>query len=226
MTEAWTKEKLSEAVAANNTWTGVLRHLGFKYSGGAIAQAKKKVAEFGLDTSHFKGRRWRDGEYTKPHERTFKPGRKPQGVAIEEHLMQCGDWPFPEGTIMVPIASGTHPSWNAEVDAPTGWEAIHEENVIDWLALLHAARGLGVKYMVMLIWGFRPVEGGAGVGPDEDVEVIAYGNVVGVVVRDEDADDVFRVAGLITEGKLEYDAKTGKLVSKDRKVRVKVEVVK
>ena len=49
----WTREILSEAVAASTNMYGVLRHLGLDAVGGHHSHISRRVREFGIDTSHF-----------------------------------------------------------------------------------------------------------------------------------------------------------------------------
>ncbi|WNO74362.1 HNH endonuclease signature motif containing protein [Streptomyces sp. AM8-1-1] len=60
MAVRYTRERLAEAVAATHGWASLIRYLGLKESGGQRRVLQEKVAELGLDTSHF-GRRsvWR-----------------------------------------------------------------------------------------------------------------------------------------------------------------------
>lgn len=54
------REVLAEAVAASTNWTDLMRRLDLEPSGGRRRALQKKVAGFGLDTSHFKKRSpWR-----------------------------------------------------------------------------------------------------------------------------------------------------------------------
>ncbi|MFE6037689.1 HNH endonuclease signature motif containing protein [Streptomyces sp. NPDC056452] len=60
MSEAYDPARLVPAVAAASNWTDLLRRLGLNESGGRHRVLKEKVAELGLDTSHFKHRSpWR-----------------------------------------------------------------------------------------------------------------------------------------------------------------------
>ena len=51
----YTREMLSEAVAASISMAGVLRHLGLSLNGGAHAHLRRRIDKLGLDTSHFLG---------------------------------------------------------------------------------------------------------------------------------------------------------------------------
>ncbi|MEU8610387.1 helix-turn-helix domain-containing protein [Actinoplanes sp. NPDC048791] len=51
----YTREMLSEAVAASISMAGVLRHLGLPQNGGAHAHLRRRINQFGIETSHFLG---------------------------------------------------------------------------------------------------------------------------------------------------------------------------
>lgn len=59
----YTKECLSEVVSQNTTLIGVIRDLGLKYvSGNLYSHLRKRIAEYGIDTSHMvSGRSWAKG---------------------------------------------------------------------------------------------------------------------------------------------------------------------
>ncbi|MEU1487713.1 HNH endonuclease [Streptomyces sp. NPDC005752] len=60
MSEAYDPAGLATAVAGATNWTDLMRRLGLKKSGGRYRVLKEKVAELGLDTSHFRQRSpWR-----------------------------------------------------------------------------------------------------------------------------------------------------------------------
>ncbi|MCX2971471.1 MULTISPECIES: HNH endonuclease signature motif containing protein [Streptomyces] len=52
----YVREKLAAAVARSTTWSGVLRALGFRPSGGRRRTVQRRVAEYGISTAHFAGR--------------------------------------------------------------------------------------------------------------------------------------------------------------------------
>ncbi|HET6299207.1 MAG TPA: group I intron-associated PD-(D/E)XK endonuclease [Kribbella sp.] len=60
----WTDEQLTDAIASQRSWHGVLRALGFAAtSGNALRTVKRVAQELELDTSHFTGqRRWTDSQ--------------------------------------------------------------------------------------------------------------------------------------------------------------------
>lgn len=51
----YTREMLSEAVAASTSMAAVLRHFGLRQTGGAHAHLRRRITKLGLDTSHFLG---------------------------------------------------------------------------------------------------------------------------------------------------------------------------
>jgi hypothetical protein len=54
----YTREELAAAVAASRSWRGVLRALGRPAtSAGSQRAVRRRVAEFGIDHSHFTGQR-------------------------------------------------------------------------------------------------------------------------------------------------------------------------
>jgi hypothetical protein len=59
---AWTDDQLRSAVAAQRSWRGVIRQLGFNPASSSMRRSlQKHAARLGLDTSHFTGnRRWGD----------------------------------------------------------------------------------------------------------------------------------------------------------------------
>jgi predicted RNA-binding Zn-ribbon protein involved in translation (DUF1610 family) len=49
----YTREMLTEAVAASTSMSEVLRHLGLPMNGGAHAHLRRRIERFGIDKSHF-----------------------------------------------------------------------------------------------------------------------------------------------------------------------------
>lgn len=60
-----TKEKLEEAVKNSLAIAGVCRELGLKITGGNYKTLNNKIREWGIDTSHFTGAAWNQGEQFK-----------------------------------------------------------------------------------------------------------------------------------------------------------------
>lgn len=58
----WSDTDLARAVTASRSWRGVMRELGLCVtSAGSLRVVKRRVAELGLDSSHFTGQRpWSD----------------------------------------------------------------------------------------------------------------------------------------------------------------------
>jgi hypothetical protein len=57
----WTDEQLAAAVSEVRSVAAVLRRLGLKPGGGVYVAINQRIAELGLDTSHFKGQGWAKG---------------------------------------------------------------------------------------------------------------------------------------------------------------------
>ena len=60
--QKYTKEWLEELCADSYSLAEVLRKAGRKQAGGNQATLKKKIIEFGIDTSHFTGMLWNKGK--------------------------------------------------------------------------------------------------------------------------------------------------------------------
>ena len=58
----YTKEVLQGAVDNSESVMGVIRFLNKKISGGLHSHISKKIVEFSIDTSHFKGQSWNKGK--------------------------------------------------------------------------------------------------------------------------------------------------------------------
>lgn len=52
----YTREMLSEAVAASTSMAAVLRLLGLQQTGGGHAHMRRRIEKFGIDTTHFVGK--------------------------------------------------------------------------------------------------------------------------------------------------------------------------
>ena len=59
--KAYTKEWLEELCAESISYAEVLKKAGRKQGGGSQATLKRKIEEFGIDISHFKGMGWSKG---------------------------------------------------------------------------------------------------------------------------------------------------------------------
>jgi len=93
----YTKEKLQEAASGSISYSGVLRHLGLKQSGGSHSHIKRMMTELEVDTSHFKSQAWNRGNadpkrlaadkilvYDRNH------GRKEGTVRLRRALLEIG----------------------------------------------------------------------------------------------------------------------------------------
>lgn len=58
MPSKYTKEVLQDAVSNSTSIAGVLRYLNLKQAGGTQAHISRKIKEFEIDKSHFKGKGW------------------------------------------------------------------------------------------------------------------------------------------------------------------------
>jgi RNase P subunit RPR2 len=58
----YTEEQLREATKSSRSVRQVLKKLGLAEAGGNYSTIKNKIAEFGLDTTHFLGRGWKRGQ--------------------------------------------------------------------------------------------------------------------------------------------------------------------
>lgn len=61
MTDKYTYELLSEAVAHSTSIAGVLRFLNLKQAGGNHSHISRRIKDFNLDVSHFSGQAWSSG---------------------------------------------------------------------------------------------------------------------------------------------------------------------
>ena len=67
---SWTDGQLRQAVSASTSMAQVIRRLGLKVGGSVYPMLRERIAELGLDTSHFKGQGWNAGRSI-----TCNPGR-------------------------------------------------------------------------------------------------------------------------------------------------------
>ena len=58
--QQYTKDWLEELCKDSYSYAEVLRKAGRKQGGGTQATLRKKIKEFGIDTSHFTGQRWQN----------------------------------------------------------------------------------------------------------------------------------------------------------------------
>lgn len=78
----WSEEKLRDAVSRSTSLAGVLEIIGLGVSGGNYFTTKKRIREYGIDTSHFSGQHWRKG-YSGPG---------PTRIPLEKILVQDSDY--------------------------------------------------------------------------------------------------------------------------------------
>jgi formate-dependent nitrite reductase cytochrome c552 subunit len=61
----WTDAQLVDAVINNKSINGILREIGLKINGSSHKKIKNKIKELNLDTSHFTGKGWCQGNQHK-----------------------------------------------------------------------------------------------------------------------------------------------------------------
>lgn len=83
--KGYTDEEFVEAVKNSFSYSGVCRLIGLSPKGGNLYTVKKKIAEMGLDVSHFTFQRWNKGLTNGEHPSIKK---KP----IEEILKENSGW--------------------------------------------------------------------------------------------------------------------------------------
>lgn len=72
----WTREVLEPAVAASKSVHEVLRHLGLAPVGGHHTHISRRIASYGLDTTHFA---------QQPRTGRKQPRRAPRQLLVEDH---------------------------------------------------------------------------------------------------------------------------------------------
>lgn len=82
--KVYTKEWLEELCADSFSYAEVLSKAGRKQGGGAQATLKKKIEEFKIDTSHFKGMGWSKGLTKENNERMAAIAASRQKYTFEE----------------------------------------------------------------------------------------------------------------------------------------------
>lgn len=121
--QSYTKEWLAELCASSYSYSEVLRKAGRKPGGGANETLKRKILEYGIDTSHFTGQRWNKNPSYVPQvgsrekytiEEVFQPHssisqKVMRGYVERHHLIpylckQCGcDGNWQGGTISLEL---------------------------------------------------------------------------------------------------------------------------
>ena len=82
--QCYTKEWLEELCTNSYSLAEVLRKAGRKQGGGAQATLKKKIKEFGIDTSHFTGQLWNKGKTKEDDERVAQNTFNKEKYSLEE----------------------------------------------------------------------------------------------------------------------------------------------
>jgi len=68
LSKRYTLEKVIEAIGKNKSWSGVLKDIGLKCSGGSTRTMKNIALKNNINTSHFLGQRWNSGGKTTTNE--------------------------------------------------------------------------------------------------------------------------------------------------------------
>lgn len=58
----YSKELLQSIVKESRSYAQVLKKLGLKQTGGSYSHISKKIKQYDIDTSHFKGQSWSKGK--------------------------------------------------------------------------------------------------------------------------------------------------------------------
>lgn len=98
---SWTDDQLREAVAASRTFKEVHERLGLKHGGGTHSAVRLRIADLGVDTSHFEPRRRTatprrpPGQHANPQRRAYleriDPGELAQAVAASTSIREALD---------------------------------------------------------------------------------------------------------------------------------------
>jgi hypothetical protein len=123
----YTRELLQAAVSECTTFAGVIRHLGQRQAGGTQAHVRRRIKDFGIDTSHFTGQAHNKGRRLPsrmPPEvllvRRPPEARRLPGVRVRQALIELGRPERCEGC-------GTGPEWQGR---PLTLEVDHIDG--DW----------------------------------------------------------------------------------------------
>ena len=80
----YTKDWLEELCRDSFSYAEVLRKAGRVQGGGSQQTLKNKIAEWGIDVSHFKGQHWAKGSTAKTNDALARMARKNQRYDLEE----------------------------------------------------------------------------------------------------------------------------------------------
>jgi hypothetical protein len=95
----YTKEKLENICKTSNSVSEVIRKLGLKEAGGTHTYISKKIKEFGIDTSHFLGKRANCGNNHSGGPKKLhwsevlikrKKGKRQKSVLLRRSLLEYG----------------------------------------------------------------------------------------------------------------------------------------
>lgn len=95
--QKYTKEWLEELCASSYSYAEVLRKAGRAQAGGSQETLKKKIAEFGIDISHFTGQRWKiesnfEEKYSK--ETLFVKGKDVSNLTLRRYIEKYNLFPY------------------------------------------------------------------------------------------------------------------------------------
>lgn len=116
--QKYTKEWLKELCANSFSYAEVLRKAGRKSGGGSQNTLRKKIAEFGIDISHFKGQGWSKGETSLTNEAVARIAQKNQRYNFEEIF--CENSPVSRHTIRERIVNNNLIEYKCEFCGNTG----------------------------------------------------------------------------------------------------------
>lgn len=99
--QKYTKEWLEQLCKESYSYAEVLRKAGRKQSGGNHSSLKKKIEEFNIDVSHFKGQGWSKGKTCEDNESVANISKKLTLYKIEDIF--CEHSPVSRHTIRARI---------------------------------------------------------------------------------------------------------------------------
>ena len=90
----WSDDDLRAAVAASHGYAATLRALGLIPAGGNYDRLQRRIAELGIDTSHFRGQAWNRGlsrpRSSRPLEEVLVGGQQTSSHKLKRRLIREG----------------------------------------------------------------------------------------------------------------------------------------
>ncbi len=91
----WSDEQLRQAVLTSRSMADVLRGLGVRVAGGNYDTARRRIADLGLDTSHWLGSAHLRGKShtwsrSRPLESILQPGSRYGSYHLKQRLLKAG----------------------------------------------------------------------------------------------------------------------------------------